>query len=103
MNYDDIDYDEGYSMIDIDNNQSNSNMDYDETDFDSDSEIDDYNYNSSTNNWSTLTRDKINRQTNKHNDSFLIELIKNQNLWMPLKDPLQQKGKMIAFWTSMKD
>ena len=42
MDYDDIDYDEGYSMIDIDNNWSNSNMEYDETDSDSDSEIDDY-------------------------------------------------------------
>ena len=38
---------------------------------DSDSEIDDYNYNGNTNNWSNLTEDKINRQTNKHNDSFL--------------------------------
>ena len=76
MDYDDIDYDEGYSMIDIDNNWSNSNMDYDETDSDSDSEIDYYNYNSSTNNWSTLTGDKINRQTNKHNDSFLDRINK---------------------------
>ena len=76
MDYDDIDYDEGYSMIDIDNNWSNSNMDYDETDSDSDSEIDDYNHNSSTNNWSILTRDKINRQTNKHNDSFLERINK---------------------------
>ena len=64
MDYDDIDYDEGYSMIDIDNNYSNSNMEYDETDSDSESEIDDYNYNSSTNNWSILTGDIINRQTN---------------------------------------
>ena len=70
MDYDDIDYDEGYSMNDIDYNWSNSDMDY-ETDSDSDSEIDDYNYNSNTNNWSTLTGDKINRQTNKHNNSFL--------------------------------
>ena len=31
MDYDDIDYDEGYSTRDIDNNWSNSNMDYDET------------------------------------------------------------------------
>ena len=76
MDYDDIDYDEGYSMIDIDNNWSNSNIDYDETDSDSDSEIDDYNYNSSTNNWSILTGDKINRQTNKHNDSFLDRINK---------------------------
>ena len=51
-------------------------MDYDETDSDSDSEIDDYNYNSSTNNWSILTGDKINRQTNKHNDSFLNRINK---------------------------
>ena len=46
-------------------------MDYDETDSDSDSNIDDYNYNSNTNNWSTLTGDKINRQTNRHNNSLL--------------------------------
>ena len=71
MDYDDIDYDEGYSMIDIDNNWSNSNMEYSETGSDSDNEIDDYNYNSKTDNWSTLTGDKINRQTNKHSDSFL--------------------------------
>ena len=77
MDYDDIDYDEGYSMIDIANNWSNSNMDYDETDSDSNSEIDYYNYNSGTNNWSTLTGDKINRQTNKHNDSFLDRINKN--------------------------
>ena len=71
MDYDDIDYDEGYSMRDIDNDWSNSNMDYDETDSDSDSEIDDYNYNSKINNWSTLIGDKINWQTNRHNNSFL--------------------------------
>ena len=78
MDYDDIDYDEGYSMIDIDNNWSNSNMEYDETDSDSDSDMDNYNYNynSSTNNWSILTGDKINRQTNKHNDSFLDKINK---------------------------
>ena len=76
MDYDDIDYDEGYNMIDIDNNWSNSNMEYDETDFDSDSEIDDYNYNSSTNNWSILTGDKINRRINKHNNSFLDRINK---------------------------
>ena len=56
---------------DIDNNWSNSNMDYNETDFDSDNEIDDHNYNSKKNNWSILTRDKINWQTNRHNNSFL--------------------------------
>ena len=77
MDYDDIDSDEGYSMIDIDNNWSNSNMEYDETDFDFDSETDDYNYNSKKNNWSTLTGDKINRQTNKHCDSFLDKISKN--------------------------
>ena len=76
MDYDDIDYDEGYSMIDIENNWSNSNMDYDETDFDFDSEIDNYNYNSKTNNWSILTGDKINQQANKHNDSFLDRINK---------------------------
>ena len=76
MDYDDIDYDEGYSMIDIDNNWLNSNMEYGETDSDSDSEIDDYNYNSKTDNLSTLTRDKINRQTNKHSDSFLDRINK---------------------------
>ena len=76
MDYDDIDYDEGYSMIDIDNNWSNSNMEYDETDSDSNSEIDEYNYNSSTNNWNTLIGDKINRQTNNHNDSFLDRINK---------------------------
>ena len=68
MDYDDIDYDEGYSIRDIDNNWLNSNMDYDETDSDSDSDIDYYNYKNSTNNWSTLT---INRQTNGHNNSLL--------------------------------
>ena len=55
-----MDYDEGYSKIDIDNNWLNSNMEYDETNSDSGSEIDDYNYNSNTNNWSILTGDKIN-------------------------------------------
>ena len=70
MDYDDIDYDEGYSMRNIDNNWSNSNMDY-ETDSDSDSDIDDSNYDNNTNNWSILTGDKINRQTDRHNNSFL--------------------------------
>ena len=56
-------------MKDRDDNWSNSDMDY-ETDSDSDSDMDNYKYNSNTNNWSTLTGDKINRQTNKHNDSF---------------------------------
>ena len=71
MNYDDIDYDKGYSIRDIDNNWLNSNMDYDETGSDFDSDIDDYNYNSNTNNWSTLIGDKINRQTNRHNNCLL--------------------------------
>ena len=52
MDNDDRDCDEGYSMIDIDNNWLNSNMEYDETYSDSDSKIDGYNYNSKTNNWS---------------------------------------------------
>ena len=71
MDYDDIDYDEGYSIRDIDNNWLNSNMDYDETDFDSDNNINGYIYNNSTNNQSTLTGDKINRQTDRHNNSLL--------------------------------
>ena len=54
MDYDDIDYDEGYSVRDIYNNWLNSNMDYDETDFDSDNDIDDYNYNNNTSNWSII-------------------------------------------------
>ena len=71
MDYDDIDFDEGYSIRDIDNNWLNSNMDYKETYSDSDSDIDNYKYNYSTNNWSTLTRDKINRQTDSYNNSLL--------------------------------
>ena len=71
MDYDDIDYNEGYSIRDIDNNWLNSNMDYYETNFDFESNIDDYNYNNSTNNQSTLTGDKINRQTGRHNNSLL--------------------------------
>ena len=111
MDYDDIDYDGGYSMIDIDNNWSNSNMEYDETDSDSDSEIVDYNYNSSTNNWSILTGDKINRQTNKHNDCFLdrinkkiesLEAIERSVIVERKNDSLVER-KMIVFWTSMKD
>ena len=62
MGYGYIDYDEGYSIRDIDNNWLNSNMDY-ETNSESDSDMDDYNYNynNSTNNWSILTGDKTNR------------------------------------------
>ena len=56
-----MDYDEGYSIRDIDNEWLNSNMDY-EIDSNFDSGMDDYNYNynNSTNNWSTLTEDKTN-------------------------------------------
>ena len=50
MDNDDIDYDECYSIRDIDNNWLNSNMDYDETNFDFDNNINDYNYNNNTNN-----------------------------------------------------
>ena len=76
MDYDDIDYDEGYSIRDIDNNCLNGNMDYEETDSDFDSDTDDYNYNNKTNNWSTLTGDKINQQTNNYNNSFLDRINK---------------------------
>ena len=79
MDSDDIDYDEGYSMIDIENNWSNSNMEYDETDSDSDSDMDNYNYNdnSSTNNWSTLTRDKSTDRIINTMIVFQKKLIKN--------------------------
>ena len=113
MDYDDIDYDEGYSMIDIDDNWLNSNMEYDETDSDFDNDMDNYNYNdnSSTNNWSILTGDKINRQTNKHNDCFLdrinkkiesLEAIERSVIVERKNDSLVER-KMIVFWTSMKD
>ena len=71
MDYDDIDYDEGYSIRDINNDWLNSNMDY-ETDSNSNNDTDDYNYNynNSTNNQSTLTGDKTNQQTNRHSNSF---------------------------------
>ena len=74
MDYDDIGYDEGYSIRDINNSWLNDNMDYDyETDSDSDSDTDDYNYNyNNTNNWSTYIGDKINR----HNNSFLDRINK---------------------------
>ena len=76
MDYDNIDYDEGYSIGDINNNWLNSNKDYDDTDFDFDSDIDDYNYNNSTNNWNTITRDKLNRQIDRHNNSLLDRINK---------------------------
>ena len=59
------------ALRDIDNNWLNSNMDYDETDFDSDNNINGYIYNNNTNNLSTLTGDKINRQIDRHNNSLL--------------------------------
>ena len=51
-------------------------MDYDETDSDSNSDIEDYKYKNSTNNWSILMGDKINRQTNRHNNSLLEKINK---------------------------
>ena len=76
MDHDDIDYDEGYSMRDIDNSWLNVNMDYEiYSCFDSD--MDNYNYNyDNTNNWSTYTGDKINKQTDRHNNSFLDRINK---------------------------
>ena len=76
MDYDDIDYDESYSIRDIDNNWLNGNIDYKETYSDSDSDTNDYNYNNSTNNLSTLTGDKINWQTDSYNNSFLDRINK---------------------------
>ena len=76
MDYNDIDYDECYSIRDIDNNQLNGNMKYQKTNSDSDSDIDDYNYNDSINNWSTLIADKINRQTDRYNNSLLDRINK---------------------------
>ena len=76
MDHDDIDYDEGYSMRDIDNSWLNVNMDYEiYSCFDGD--MDNYNYNyDNTNNWSTYTGDKINKQTDRHNNSFLDRINK---------------------------
>ena len=76
MDYEDIDYYEGYNIRDIDNNWLNGNMDYEETNSDSNSDTDDYNYNNNTNNWSTLIRDKINRQIDSYNNSFLEKINK---------------------------
>ena len=73
MDYNDIDYDEGYSIRDIDNNWLNGNMDYKDTN--SDSDTDEYNYNNSTNNWSTLIGDKINQQTDRYNNNSLLDRI----------------------------
>ena len=49
-----------------------------ETDSDFNSDIDDYNYNynNNTNNWNSLIGDKINRQTDRHNNSFLDRINK---------------------------
>ena len=72
MYYDDIDYDEGYSIRDIDNDWLNSNIDYEiDSNFDNDMDDYNYNYNNSTNNWSTLIVDKTNRQIDRHKNSFL--------------------------------
>ena len=106
MDYDDIDYDEGYSIRDIDNNWLNSNMDYDETDSDSDSDIDDYNYNNSTNNWNTLTGDKINRQTDRHNNSLLEKINKKLEFLETVERSITNtkiERKMIVFWTFLKE
>ena len=88
MDYNDIDYDEGYSIRDIDNNWLNGNMDYKDTN--SDSDTDEYNYNNSTNNWSTLIGDKINQQTVRYNNNSLLDRInkKLESLEI-LKDPLK--------------
>ena len=63
-------------MRDIDNSWLNVNMDYEiYSCFDSD--MDNYNYNyDNTNNWSTYTGDKINKQTDRHNNSFLDRINK---------------------------
>ena len=106
MDYDDIDYDEGYSIRDIDNNWLNSNMDYDETDSDSDSDIDDYNYNNSTNNWNTLTEDKINRQIDRHNNSLLEKTNKKLEFLETVERSIintKIERKMIVFWTFLKE
>ena len=88
MDYNGIDYDEGYSIRDIDNNWLNGNMDYKDTN--SDSDTDEYNYNNSTNNWSTLIGDKINQQTDRYNNNSLLDRInkKLESLEI-LKDPLK--------------
>ena len=106
MDYDDIDYDEGYSIRDIDNNWLNSNMDYDETDSNSDSDINDYNYNNSTNNWNTLTGDKINRQTDRHNNSLLEKINKKLEFLKTVERSITNtkvERKMIVFWTFLKE
>ena len=42
-----------------------------------DGDMDNYNYNyDNTNNWSTYTGDKINKQTDRHNNSFLDRINK---------------------------
>ena len=76
MDHDDIDYDEGYSMRDIDNSWLNVNIGYEIYSY-FDSDMDNYNYNyDNTNNWSTYTGDKINKQTDIHNNSFLDRINK---------------------------
>ena len=104
MDYDDIDYDEGYSMRDMDNNWLNGNMNY-ETDSDFDSDMDDYNYNynnntinwNNTNNWTTLTEDKINRQTNRHNSNFLDIINKKLESLENIERSIAAKRKNDSF------
>ena len=106
MDYDDIDYDEGYSIRYIDNNWVNSNMDYDETDSNSNSDIDDYNYNNSTNNWNTITGDKLNRQTDRHNNSLLDRINKKLEFLETVERSITNtkiERKMIVFWTYLKE
>ena len=81
-------------------------MDYDETDSDSDSDIDDYNYNNSTNNWNTLTGDKINRQTDRHNNSLLEKINKKLEFLETVERSITNtkiERKMIVFWTFLKE
>ena len=92
MDYDDIDYDEGYSIRDIDNSWLNDNMDY-ETDSNSDSDINNYNYNY---NYSTSIGDKINRQTDRHNNSFLDRINKKlESLEAIERSIIVERKKMI--------
>ena len=81
-------------------------MDYDETDSDSDSDIDDYNYNNSTNNWNTLTGDKINWQTDRHNNSLLEKINKKLEFLETVERSITNtkiERKMIVFWTFLKE
>ena len=70
-------------------------MDYNETNSNFDNDIDDYNYNNNTNNLSILTRDKINRQTDIHNNSLLD--MANKKLASLVK---RQEGYVQFNWCS---